>query len=111
MDTLEPRETKEVVDAPAQSEHVGSSTDTLDLKLSGYFNIPYPTGSEKQILAEMKQIFGGGDETEVLWNIKNVENRVGNPPVGTSRLQHVYNFAKLNSQIGELEKQRDIYVT
>ena len=108
-DIIEPTQEKEVVDAPERAEHVGSANDLTDVRLSGFFNIDNPSNTEKQIITDLGCIFEGTDPAEMLLNLRNVENRIGYPQAGVSRLQHVYNFVKLNSQINSLERERDQY--
>ena len=65
---------------------------------------------ESKNLSEIARMLGTGDDVDLLWEIKSLENRIGTPPLGMSRLQHVYNFMRINSQITSLERERDLYV-
>jgi hypothetical protein len=44
---------------------------------------------------------------EVLAKVRNLENRLGIPGLGERRLDKVYRYVKLQSQISQLEKRRD----
>jgi len=82
------------------------------MKLEGFFGIQNPNGEEQKALGEITRLLDGNnmDVVDFLWEIKHTENRIGTPPLGTSRLQHVYNFIKINAQITDLERERDLYV-
>lgn len=111
MDTLEP--TPQQAPAPEQvaPTEMSGGFDVIGMKIAGYFDLGSQTNDEKQIIQDLKRIFNADqrDIVDVLWEIKNIENRIGTPPVGTSRIKHVHNFAKLNSQIKSLEQERNLY--
>ncbi len=94
----------------AASELAGKSFDITEMKMKGYFGANNPTTEESKFLSEIARNLGTGDDVDLLWEIKNLENRIGTPPLGMSRLQHVYNFMRINSQIQGLERERDLYV-
>lgn len=110
MDTIEPQTPAEpMADQPAQSEMVGPDTSVNKIKLEGYFNVQSPSSEEAKALSEILRLMPFGDPTELLYAINQIENRIGTPKIGTSRLQHVYNYVALNSQIKNLERERDLY--
>ena len=70
-----------------------------------------PDGTQEKNLSEIVRIMGGDstDPVDFLMNVKNIENRIGAPPLGVSRLQHVYNFIRIEGQIGALRKEQLAY--
>lgn len=109
MDVIEPTAPKEPQDLPTGS--INNGFDPVEYKIESYFRLQNLDTKDKEMVRELKSMFGGDevDIVDLLWGIKNVENRIGTPQIGISRLQHVYNFAKLNHQIQSLEKERDLY--
>ena len=113
MDILDPVIHPEPTpDAPIATEQTGMSGDIHAVKLQGFFGIANPDTAESTNLSEITRMLDGNskDAVDFLWEIKNVENRIGTPPLGVSRRQHIFNFIKINSQIKGLEKERDLYV-
>ena len=113
MDKLEPiAQPEPMPDIAPSAELAGHGADIVGMKLQGYFGTQNPSGEEQKSLDEITRLLDGNskDTVDFLWEIKNVENRIGTPPLGMSRLQHVYNFIKINSQILKLERERDLYV-
>ena len=112
MDKIEPIAPVEArPDNAIATENTGASGNINDTQLQGFFGIQTPNNGEQKTLDEITRLLDGNsmDSVDFLWTIKNTENRIGTPPLGTSRLQHVYNFIKINSQIVDLERERDLY--
>lgn len=95
--------------APA-TELTNQATDLSMMKLEGFFGVQNPNTQDSKALSEISRMIGVRDDVDMLWEIKHIENRIGTPPIGMTRLQHVYNFISINSQIQGLEKERDLYV-
>jgi len=113
MDKIEPvAQPEPMADIPQSAEQTGIGMDIHAMKLEGFFGIQNPSSEEQKSLSEMTRLLNGNnmDVVDFLWEVKNVENRIGTPPLGMSRLQHTYNFIKINSQILDLEKERNLYV-
>ena len=112
MDTIQPIAPQEARPDNAEASILtGQGGDIHAMKLEGYFGIQNPSGVEAKALGEITRLLDGNalDVVDFLWEIKHTENRIGTPPFGVSRLQHVYNFISINSQINKLERERDLY--
>lgn len=112
MDVIEP------ISAPAPkpehsnpTEPQGDVPSVAKIKAQEFFGIHNPNQVEADIMHELVRIMDGDnkDPIDFLWDIKQVENRIGTPPLGVSRIQHLYNYVKLNAQIHKLEQERDLY--
>lgn len=110
MDVIEPASPKPVTEESALTGE-GRSVDVGSQQLTGYFELHSPNQEETNMISDLSQMLGFNidDPTEMLWKVRNIENRIGAPKIGTSRLQHLYNFVKLDSHIKGLEAQRDAY--
>ena len=95
------------------SEPQGNVPSVARIKAQEFFGVQTPNQVESDILNDMVRLLDGDnkDPIDFLWEIKNLENRIGTPPLGVSRMQHIHNFVKLNSQINKLERERDLYGT
>lgn len=91
-------------------EMTGKLAEISRIQLQGFFGLNDATPAESKMLSEITNMIGKQD-AELLWEIRNIENRIGVPPIGMSRLQHVYNFFTISNQIKKLESQRDAYMT
>ena len=98
-------------DNPVPSEVSGRDISLARMKLDGYFGIQSPTTQDDKSLSEIVRILDGDkiDPVDFLWQLKSIEDRIGTPPLGVSRLQHVYNFIRIGAQIGELRKEQAAY--
>jgi hypothetical protein len=95
-----------------KDEMTGKAIEFQAMKVQSFFGVTEPTPAEAKILSEIVRVLGGDTKEpgDLLWEIKNIESRIGTPPLGMSRLQHVYNFLSINSQIAKLEKERNAYL-
>ena len=109
IEPIAPQE--ETPETPAPTEVADQAADLNRMKMEGFFGVQNPNGQESQYISELSRMLGVGqrDIVDVLWDIKQTEHRIGTPPLGMSRLQHLYNYIKINSQITSLEKERDLY--
>ena len=85
----------------------GPAPDTLPTPLQGFLGVDRPTTEESQKLKEVWDFIEGDSEADRLYKIQQLENRLGSPSLGQSRLDLVYEYAKLTKQITTLEKMRD----
>lgn len=110
MEIIEPNTAPEQKpDTPAPTSLQDQAADIEMMKLERYFGLANPSSEEAKFLNELRHIYQNPDIVEMLWEIKQTENRIGTPPLGMSRLQHLYNFSKINHQIKQLERERDLY--
>lgn len=82
--------------------------------ISNYLGITDPSDEAKaKIDAIAKYLRGDKKEyldIDMLTDLKGTMFKLGNPPIGTSRLDFLYNYAKLDSQIKNLENQKQEYI-
>jgi hypothetical protein len=113
METLQHIEPvkSEVQDIQAPDAVTTHTEDIAYLQLKGFFGVE--TGNQDTIRQIYDFIDGGRnlDIASIMWEIKNLESRIGVPPLGMSRLQHLTNYIKIESQIRSLQKQQLAYGT
>jgi hypothetical protein len=99
-------------DQSLKDELTGKAIELQAMKVQSFFGLEQPTQAESKSMSEIIRILDGQNKevADLLWEIKNLESRIGTPPLGMSRLQHVYNFLAINSQIKKLEKERDAFL-
>ena len=90
-----------------RAEPSGASVDVFPVPLQGYLNIDRPTTEEAQQLKEIWDFIDGEGEADKLYRIQQLENRLGSPALGQTRLDKLYEYAKITRQIDTLEKMRD----
>lgn len=112
MDIIEPVAPKTVTEESILTGE-GRSVDVASQQLNSYFDINSPNQEEANMISELANMLGFNidDPTEMLWKVRSLETRLGTPKIGISRLQHIYNYMKIDSQIKGLEAKRDMYGT
>lgn len=98
-----------VAEVGTPEELAGKLTELSKMQLQGFFGLTDMSPAEAKMLGELDTIIGKQD-AELLWEIRNIENRIGTPPLGMSRLQHVYNYLTIQKQITQLESRRNAYL-
>lgn len=92
--------------APYSAVNGESSTH---LAIADRFNIDIPNKQEDNKLAEIWQYASGLSETkeisDVIWQVINLEQIVGIPRLGESRLDRLYRYAKLRRQESQIREQ------
>jgi len=46
------------------------------------------------------------ERVDLLWAIRNLENRLGTPPMGERRINHIYRWIRLETAKGRLAKEQ-----
>jgi hypothetical protein len=62
---------------------------------------------ERQQVKEVWDHFKSDTTADKLYQIRSLENKLGVPRLGESRLGKIYNYVKMTQQIKELEDQRN----
>lgn len=111
METLVNKPIVQRDEAATPDDLTGRAEDLTFLQLKDFFGVE-GTDSRETILDIARLVDGGKglDIVDIMWEIKNLEGRIGAPPLGMSRLQHLYNFVKIDSQISKLRKQQEAYM-
>lgn len=110
MDVIEPVAPKTITEESILTGE-GRSVDVASQQLNSYFDINSPNSEEANMISELSNMLGFNidDPAEMLWKVRSIETRLGTPKIGTSRLQHVYNYLALDAHIKGLEAKRDAY--
>jgi hypothetical protein len=99
---------------PKQDITQVANTELRALQLSGYFGTHFEDmkGTEKNMLNTVLDWVGPEtqDHVDVLWKVKSLENRLGVPPLGQSRLFHLYQFIKLENASQDLDRQKEAFL-
>ena len=103
-----------VEDLPDKNEQHSAKkheiTDSVEhLALASRFNIESPTSEEASKLMEIwnygKSQSETKDITDVIWRVISLENTLGAPMLGESRLDRIYRFAKLKRQESLIQEE------
>lgn len=82
--------------------------------IARYFEITDPSGQAKNKMNTIKDYLRGDkkeyDDFDMLRDLKATMFKLGTAPIGTSELDHLYNYAKIQRQIDSLEKERERYL-
>lgn len=82
--------------------------------VANYLGISDPSSeAQSKIDAIAKYLRGDKKEytdIDMLTDLKGTMFKLGNPPIGTSQLDFLYNYAKLDAQIDVLQKQKEEYI-
>jgi hypothetical protein len=80
--------------------------------IASYFGVdPNTEGSKLSAIARnLKGDSKDMDEIDIMKSLRDVMWKLGEPPLGSSHLQHAYEYAKLDNQIRNLQEERQRYV-
>lgn len=82
--------------------------------IASYLGISDPSDSAKAKLTTITDYLRNDkkeySDIDLLTDLKGTMFKLGNPPIGTSQLDFLYNYAKLDSQIMNLQKQKQEFV-
>lgn len=99
-----------VPDGMTPDELSGKLAEVSKIQIQSFFGLTEMSPAESKMLSEMSTLLDGKQDADLLWEIRNIENRIGTPPLGMSRLQHVYNYLTIQKQITQLESKRNAYL-
>jgi hypothetical protein len=108
--TNTPEAVNVIPDGMTPEELAGKLAEVSKIQIQGFFGLNDLSPAESKMLSEMSTLFNGKQDADLLWEIRNIENRIGTPPLGMSRLQHVYNYLNIQKQITQLESKRDAFL-
>ena len=91
---------------PESSGSVGVD-NKVPVQLQSFFYIDNPSSEDMDKLQKIWDFFDGKDEVEKLYQVKQLENRLGTPNIGETRFSKIYEYVKLTNQIKDMEKLRD----
>lgn len=100
-------EVDDILDQPVEAGIKPTTTEYPQLK--DYFNLESPSDAQKEKFAEIWEYFGEESKSigDLMYKMRNLENRLGSPAIGESRLQKMYNYIKISKDIKDDEKRRD----
>lgn len=95
---------------PAQKDT--STPDKGYPQLRGYFNVDNPTTQEKADLKSLWDYFAAeaDNPADVLYKLKQMENRLAMPPLGQSRISYLANYIKVLNRVREADKEQERYL-
>lgn len=107
---LEVKDTKAVDmgDIPTKDGETGS-VEVPYPALKDYFNVDEVTDGQRDKFKVIWDHFSEESDSvgDLMYKMRQLENRLGSPAIGESRLTKMYNYAKISSQIKDDEKRRD----
>lgn len=102
--------TSDPVDEPKTSDSPMKTTVEMAYPaLSDYFNTDSPNSSERKKMEAIWEYFSKESENtgDMLYKIRQLENRLASPQLGMTRLQNVFQYITVSNTISSAEKQRD----
>jgi hypothetical protein len=109
METLQREQEKPDIDVAAPTELTGN-VHVEFIQLRDFLGADE---ADKNVVTDIYKMIDGGrglDITDILWGINNVESKIGTPPLGVSRIQHLYNYLMIEEQINGLRKKQMAYM-
>jgi hypothetical protein len=81
--------------------------------LKGYFNVDSSQMNDS-IRSDLKVVWDylaqeSTTEGDVLYKLRQMENRLAMPPLGQNRISYIADYVKVLRDIGDLGKQRDSF--
>ena len=103
----------EIEDVPQDAPQVTQTTRSADhvehLVLTDRFNIGIPTKEQdEQLQTVWSYIKQQGEErpiSDLIWEVINLEQTIGAPKLGESRLDKLYRYVKLRIQEARIKEQ------
>jgi hypothetical protein len=93
-----------------QSPQAAARSDSVaHLALANRFNLSSPSKEEEGKLAEIwahaKTMARTEDIQDVIWEVMHLENVLGSPRLGESRLDRLYRYTKLKRQEAQIQSE------
>lgn len=96
-------------ETPAHPAEASLGKDPQEMSVESYFGLHNLDSNEIATVKELVRVIGAEHQADMLYTLQQLDARAGNPPLGMSRLQHLYNFAKLESQWRQMGQQLQQY--
>lgn len=90
---------------PTEGVHVTNKDQTASLH--SFFNIVNPTNKETEMLLAIQDYFKGDSDVDTIVGLRNLENRLGSPKLGETRMSRIFQYIKAQNSVNEAEKLRD----
>lgn len=107
--TIAPSVPTERNETPQYAATQSLGKDPQEMSVESYFQLHHPNTKDTETMKDLIRVVGAEHQTDLLFTLQQLEARAGNPPLGVSRLQHLYNYAKLNAQMQSLGRQLEQY--
>lgn len=77
--------------------------------LKDYFGVDDVSDAQKAKFETIWKHFSDEADSvgDLMYKLRQLENRLGSPAIGESRLTRIYSYVKISAQIKDAEKQRD----
>lgn len=105
----------EVVETPAEEQNSEQTPELVKPtaadypEIKDYFNLESPTDAQKEKFGAIWEYFAEESKSvgDLMFKMRNLENRLGSPEIGESRLQKMYNYIRISADIKDKELRRD----
>ena len=95
-------------EAKVVEQTVGVVEEIAHPALKDYFNMDKSSDATTRKLSDVAEYFKDAEGTgEMLYQLRQLENRLGEPRVGENRLDKVHRYIKITANITDLEAERD----
>ena len=80
--------------------------------LQGYFGLDHATTADRAQLQAVWDYFAAesDNEADILYKLRQMENRLAQPPLGVSRLSHLNDYIHVLSNVRLAERAQDQYL-
>ncbi len=93
----------------APKDAVSVKVDVPYPALKDYFNVEDVTDAQRAKFEVIWKHFSDEADSvgDLMYKLRQLENRLGSPAIGESRLTRLHSYVKISAQIKDSEKQRD----
>lgn len=107
-------EVRSDVETPEPTEKPDVLNDPDTVSLFGFFNTDDQDKLNPKYIEKLNAIKeyakeGAKDRADLLWNIKQVRNELGEPPFGKSNIDYLYEFIRLKTAERSIKKEIEAY--
>lgn len=96
-------------DVPQTSQTDQPTNEIAHLSIAQRFGVENPNKQDDNKLAEIwdyvRQNSGKTEIPDLVWEVMHIENQIGTPRIGESRLDKVYRYCKLRRQASIIDGQ------
>lgn len=101
---------KEKVIPDYKREEPQAIPDTEITSISNILKVEQPDQKSKEKLGFIASNIKAEDNADLLYQVRQIENRLAPPKLGESRLDVVYGFLRAKAAVDNAEKLRDSYL-
>lgn len=97
---------------PESSVTSAPAIDLSTFRLKQYFNLDHYDTMWEEKVGDIQKIFrekGINNPDEIELELRKLEQRLGQPPMGEHRIAHLYRYLKLDRQLGDTIRELESY--